>query len=411
LLYDLKDTTDDCLYGDQVRFLKSVTNNTFSYAGVISEAYGKSVAFDGYPDNELASQLAIISRLIKGGLGTKVYYVTLSGFDTHKTQAGTHEDLITRLADSVSAFYDDLKNAGWDDKVLTMTVSEFGRRVAQNGSGGTAHGNGSCSMLYGPALKGSSFVGEHPSLSDRNLTPGIDWRQMYASVLRDWFCVDEQLIKATTLLGGEFSYLDLGFECETETFIEEEEEEIVDTVDEQVEEEVIVAVIPPNNEEAVDEPEEEVVDEPMNEEEVVENEPEPEEEETIDNDVENEIEEEEEEVISDEVVDDSESIVEENEEEAIIRDPEEAIERFTFNVVYSGEQTLLRLENDTTAHIEISLFDMTGKKVSSVRNGILFEGTEMINVRDEANQFLNPGMYICRVYKSGKRYTKKVLLN
>ena len=89
-------------------------------------------------------------------------------------------------------------------------------------------------MLYGPALEGNGFVGEHPSLSDRNLIPNIDFRQMYASILRDWFCVDEQTIKATTLLGREFSYIDLGFKCEQDAVVEIEEEE------EEVEEVILV---------------------------------------------------------------------------------------------------------------------------------------------------------------------------
>lgn len=215
VVHDLTKVTNTCLYGDQVRFLKGITNNTYSYAGVISDAYLASTAYTGYPENNpLSTQLNLVSRLIKGGLGTKVYYVNLGGFDTHSGQADAHKTLITYLSDALSAFYDDLKNAGWDDKVLSMTISEFGRRTRQNGSGGTAHGRAACSMLFGSVFNDNGFVGEHPDLSDsKNLLPTTDFRQMYATVLRDWLCVEEQVVKYA-MLGQEYDFLDLGFECE-----------------------------------------------------------------------------------------------------------------------------------------------------------------------------------------------------
>jgi len=186
-LYDIS-KLPDCRYGEKIGFLKGVANSTFSYAGVINEAYEKSTNYTEYPDNELAKQLSVISRLIKGGLGSKIYMVSLGGFDTHNNQRERQEELITMLSDTMNHFYEDLAQAGWDDKVMSMTISEFGRRLTENGSSGTDHGRASSMMLFGKGLNGNGFVGEHPDMSnpDRNgnLTYTTDFRQVYTSLLK-----------------------------------------------------------------------------------------------------------------------------------------------------------------------------------------------------------------------------------
>ncbi|GGX12344.1 DUF1501 domain-containing protein [Aquimarina muelleri] len=208
----------ECTYNDKVRHLREVTNTTFTYADVISAAYDKSgpTDFAGYLDDSLGRQLSIISRLIKGGLGTKVYLVTLGGFDTHNNQTQRHQELLNSFSEAISTFYKDLTAAGWDDKVLTMTMSEFGRRFKENGSLGTDHGTAAPTMFFGTALNGNGFVGEHPDLS--NLTRGgnvfntTDFRQVYATVMKEWLCVDETTV-GKVLLGGSYESLDLGFNC------------------------------------------------------------------------------------------------------------------------------------------------------------------------------------------------------
>jgi len=217
LLYDLNNMPP-CLHGEQKRYLRSIANATFNYAGVINEAYTASSDFGVYPDNKLGKQLSVISRMIKGNLGTKVYLVQLGGFDTHNGQAPVHENLITQLSETLSYFYNDLSGAGWDDKVLCMTVSEFGRRVSQNGSAGTDHGTASQSMFFGSALNGNGFIGSHPDLSDLNNNGNLkftkDFRELYASVLKDWFCIGSSLVNEV-LLGQQFNSVDLGFQCVT----------------------------------------------------------------------------------------------------------------------------------------------------------------------------------------------------
>ncbi|WP_109301710.1 DUF1501 domain-containing protein [Aquimarina sp. AU474] len=214
--YNLDGVDENCTYGDRLRFLREATNTTFNYAEVISAAYERSTDFGGYLDDSLGRQFSIISRLIKGGLGTKVYLVTLGGFDTHNNQIQRHQQLLTSFSEAISNFYTDLTAAGWDDKVLSMTTSEFGRRFRENGSLGTDHGTAAPTMFFGTALNGNGFVGEHPDLNNLtrggNVTNTMDFRQVYATVMKDWLCIDQTRV-GRVLLGEDFESLDLGFNC------------------------------------------------------------------------------------------------------------------------------------------------------------------------------------------------------
>src|SRR5690606_1913646 len=98
----------DCVYGDKLLFMRATTNTTFRYSSVINNAYMASSNSSSYSDEDLAKQLAIVARLIKGNLGTKVYMVTLDGFDTHANQVNAHQKLLADLSDSIKDFYDDL---------------------------------------------------------------------------------------------------------------------------------------------------------------------------------------------------------------------------------------------------------------------------------------------------------------
>ncbi|MBT8256174.1 MAG: DUF1501 domain-containing protein [Bacteroidia bacterium] len=207
----------DCVYGDKLLFMRSTTNTTFLYASVIHDAYLAATNDAPHdPDADLASQLAIVARLIKGGLGTKVYMVTLDGFDTHALQEDTHRRILEDVANSMKNFYDDLAATGMDDQVLSMTISEFGRRPYENGSNGTDHGAASPVMLFGPALEGSGFVGDHPDITvwdnNDNLIPSTDFRDVYSTVLTHWFCLDPSVLDLI-LLGQSYQTLDLGFDC------------------------------------------------------------------------------------------------------------------------------------------------------------------------------------------------------
>lgn len=205
-----------CTYGEQLEFMRGTTNTTFTYAGIIHNAYSNSSNAVTYLDQQLGRQLAIVARMIKGNLGTKVYMVTLDGFDTHAGQVGQHDVLMNDLANSVKLFFDDLASTGHDQDVLAMTISEFGRRPDENGSNGTDHGAAAPMLLFGPGLQGNGFIGNHPSLTsldqNGNLVYNVDFREIYATVMQEWLCLEPDLVNQA-LLGGNYNTIDLGFEC------------------------------------------------------------------------------------------------------------------------------------------------------------------------------------------------------
>ena len=152
-----------------------------------------------YPGNGLARQLSMIAQMIRAGLKTRIYYATLGGFDTHAGQGGAngrHAQLLRQMATSMQAFYQDLKEQGNDDRVMTLTFSEFGRRVSQNASGGTDHGTAAPMFLFGPMVR-PGVHGTHPSMSDLDsgdLKHTLDFRHVYAGVLESWMGVEPDAI-------------------------------------------------------------------------------------------------------------------------------------------------------------------------------------------------------------------------
>ncbi|MEQ8218933.1 MAG: DUF1501 domain-containing protein [Arenibacter sp.] len=218
LQYSIEDSLfDNCMYSDQIKFLRGVSNVTNEYAGTIHEAYMRGANQIEYQNNGFARQLALLARLIKGNLGTKVYMISMGGFDTHGNQPLAHERLMTQLSIAVDNFYDDLAFTQQDDKVLSMTFSEFGRRIFENGSNGTDHGKAAPTLFFGSGLNGSAFVGDHPSLDEPNgrgnLEYTMDFRNLYATVLAEWLCVDIPLVEQHIMDGYKYTPVNLGFNC------------------------------------------------------------------------------------------------------------------------------------------------------------------------------------------------------
>ena len=155
-----------------------------------------------YPDHGLARQLRTVGAMIRDGMPTRVYYATMGGFDTHSGQAGRHAQLLRQVAESVAAFQRDLKEQGNAERVVTLVFSEFGRRVKQNGSGGTDHGTAAPVFVIGAGVK-PGVVGRYPSLVDLDqgdLKFGVDFRSVYASLLGDWMKAP-----ADQILRGQFA--------------------------------------------------------------------------------------------------------------------------------------------------------------------------------------------------------------
>jgi uncharacterized protein (DUF1501 family) len=151
-----------------------------------------AAASSSYPDfYGLARRLRLIAQLIKAGLMTSIYYTHLDGFDTHSAQLQQHAGLLRELGASLAAFLDDLEKADEAGRVLVLVFSEFGRRLAENGSGGTDHGTAAPVFLLGQPVKPGLF-GPYPDLSrldDGDPRHAIDFRAVYATVLDRWLGV------------------------------------------------------------------------------------------------------------------------------------------------------------------------------------------------------------------------------
>lgn len=159
-------------------------------------------AAGGYPDFRLAGRLRQIAQLIGADFGPRIYYTSLGGFDTHARQVLAHGPLLRELSESVAAFYADLKRRGTGERVLLLTFSEFGRRVAENGSQGTDHGAAAPMFLAGPACK-AGVHGAGPDLGrliEGDVAHALDFRGVYAEVLQNWLKID-----AAAVLGGRFA--------------------------------------------------------------------------------------------------------------------------------------------------------------------------------------------------------------
>ena len=209
----------ECYYGEQVGFVRSVANNTFFYAGILTETY-KAARNEVQYNGELGKQMAVVARLIKGNLGTKIYMVSIDGFDTHANQPNAHANLLKEVGDGISKFYTDLAKENRDKDVLCVTISEFGRRIEQNGSEGTDHGAAAPMLFFGAGLNGNGFIGQKPDLQNTdevgNLTFDTDFRSVYATLLESWLCVapavvDEVLGESHARIG------DLGLSCGGQT--------------------------------------------------------------------------------------------------------------------------------------------------------------------------------------------------
>jgi uncharacterized protein (DUF1501 family) len=187
----------------ELRYLRVVADKTKIYSDRIRTAYLNASTLGSYPNgNGLAEQLKIVARLIKGGLKTRVYTVSMGGFDTHKKQVnasdtttGSHAQLLKNLSTAVVAFQNDIALMNLEDRVLGMTVSEFGRRIKSNASLGTDHGSAAPLLLFGKHVN-KGVLGASPDIpADINVVNNIpfqyDFRSVYASVLERWFCVKQ----------------------------------------------------------------------------------------------------------------------------------------------------------------------------------------------------------------------------
>ena len=165
----------------------------------VAAKHRTSVKYDGTP---IARNLNLVSRMIAGGMPTRVYYVSHGGFDTHTNQVNSHDRLLGQLDSALKSFFTDLRKQGNEKRVVLMTFSEFGRRVSENASAGTDHGKASCMFVAGGGVRGGLY-GKYPSLtqlSQGDLNHTVDFRNVYADLLGGW-------LKAPNIgkiLGGDY---------------------------------------------------------------------------------------------------------------------------------------------------------------------------------------------------------------
>ncbi len=188
--------------GKELSYVRTVAKQTESYLSVIKAAATSVPTQGAYPtNNRLGDQLKIVAQLIKGGLKTRMYVVTLGGFDTHSAQVdptdfskGAHANLMLQLSDAIKAFMDDCQGLGIGDRVVGMTFSEFGRRIKSNASGGTDHGSAAPLFVFGNKVDGGKMVGANPTIGtsvsvNDNVPMQYDFRSVYATILKHWLCV------------------------------------------------------------------------------------------------------------------------------------------------------------------------------------------------------------------------------
>ena len=207
--------TADCK-GSKLDLARTVQRQTDLYGDVIEAAALPSCNMStlyptgNQPGAELSQALKIVAQLICGGLKTRIYWVSATGFDTHAQQTdsvdhtiGMHADLLKGVSDSIHAFQDDIQLLGIADRVTGMTFSEFGRRIMSNGSGGTDHGSALPMFLFGnkvrPGMLGTNPVIPTNTTPSTNLAMQYDFRSVYASVLKDWFCMEQSDVDTVLL--------------------------------------------------------------------------------------------------------------------------------------------------------------------------------------------------------------------
>jgi len=197
---------DSNLNEDNLGYLYKTMAETYSSADYIQKT-SKTYAVNGeYPTTPLGNQLKTVSKFINSGLQTRVYYVSLSGFDTHVAQQGQQGRQLQIYGDAVAAFVKDLKKSGKLDDTLIMTFSEFGRRVEQNASNGTDHGTANNILLFGGKLKKAGIYNDAPDLAqldNGDLKYTVDFRDVYATLLDKWLDV-----RNGDVLGNGFKGLD-----------------------------------------------------------------------------------------------------------------------------------------------------------------------------------------------------------
>ncbi len=202
--------------GAELRYLRSITQEAIQYATGIKAAADNAANQVTYPSSNIAAQLAIVARLIAGGLECPIYVVSQGGHDTHSNQLARQANLFDDLSGAIASFQQDIELLGVADNVLGMTFSEFGRRISENGSGGSDHGTSSPVIVFGTKVVGGLY-GSDPNFNNvdsvGDFIYNIDFRQVYATILGSWFNAPPEEVEA--VLFSQFNQLPIIQSTET----------------------------------------------------------------------------------------------------------------------------------------------------------------------------------------------------
>lgn len=187
-------------YGAEIDYITDVENSTNVYGQRITNVYNAGTNSSVvYPNSSLGDQLATVAKLLSGGSKTKVFQLHRGGFDTHSGQVevgspgiGRHADILADVFDSIKAFHDDIANLGVSNKVVTVVFSEFSRRITENGSNGTDHGNYGPMFIFGdavePGISGTNFdltaINGSGNMNASEMQ--FDYRSVFKTILQDW---------------------------------------------------------------------------------------------------------------------------------------------------------------------------------------------------------------------------------
>ncbi len=181
----------------ELDYLYKTLAETASSADYLYEKSKIHTSTAAYPDTEFGKNLKTTAELINSGVESRVYYLALSGFDTHVRQHEQQGRLLGELSNGLAALATDLQKSNEWNNTLVMVFSEFGRRVSQNASNGTDHGTANNVFLLSGALRKAGLLNQPASLADLDqgdLRYQLDFRSLYASILTDWLGADDQLV-------------------------------------------------------------------------------------------------------------------------------------------------------------------------------------------------------------------------
>jgi uncharacterized protein (DUF1501 family) len=222
--------TEQSVFADERNFLLDLSIQSNKYSQIVKQAFDAGKNTGKYETDKLSNELKLVAKLITGGLKTKMYLVSIDGFDTHANQGndtGKHATLLKNISNAVAAFMADLKEQKKAQKVIGMTVSEFGRRPEENASSGTDHGAAGVMFMFGEAVNGKIF-GDNLSFdnldANKDFKHQFDFRQVYEELFLKWFQADAAVSK--DILLGKYGIIQDGLIFKKPLSVEEKIEKL-----------------------------------------------------------------------------------------------------------------------------------------------------------------------------------------